>query len=264
MLKICDYIPASHYVKRLTWLYEKNKCKVADPTEQSKFLERMHQIDSGLPISRQFVEESTRLFPRLIDIPRSLESSKDQCPICRETHTDPIQLVECKHEFCYKCLDAWSEVVHSKFLCPLCRQEPTHFVRLKSPPLLCGTMGLSYTNPVVESVIEHCLVTNTRTLLVTDCVKTLQTFQNHPFVSGTSWTKLNFENQDKYHKIIFLDSPDPWVLVETFQRFSNIPTRICLVTRYSMQHYLMCLITSTPNDDFLFGYASFLVDQLSE
>lgn len=265
---VSDYIPAQHYVARLTWMYEKYKDDESS-LNISKFLHRMHRIDSGMDISKQFVEESTRLFPRIDELTQIAEPAMDNCSVCHEPMRDPIRLTKCNHEFCHHCLDTWARN-RLELTCPLCRAtvgwSSKHYSRLISPPKILPLDEIhpdeKFVNSKRTSLIDQYSVSSANAVLVTDCQQVYTRFKRHPHVRVVSWRNIPWKtNIQNPNEIVFLDSYDPWQMVETVSKF-----RKCyLVTRYSIQHFLLSCKDSTnlSDHDFLVAYAKFLISELS-
>ena len=49
------------------------------------------------------------------------EESADVCPICQDVPEPPLGVLpRCKHEFCFECIEAWSERSN---VCPMCKRR---------------------------------------------------------------------------------------------------------------------------------------------
>ena len=54
------------------------------------------------------------------------EEMANLCAICRETISDLVTLVQCKHHFCSKCILSWYKV---KVNCPVCKHPGSYFLK---------------------------------------------------------------------------------------------------------------------------------------
>jgi hypothetical protein len=79
--------------------------------EEHKVLTAPKQSSTGLPTKGELILAS-------LTSP-SQELPKDDCIICRDTHTDPVQLA-CKHVYCRACIHSWFAAQHG--WCPYCHR----------------------------------------------------------------------------------------------------------------------------------------------
>ena len=58
-----------------------------------------------------------------------MEKEEDICGICRDTLTEPTQIKECLHIFCFSCISKWCNISNS---CPLCQTRFLQLSRISS------------------------------------------------------------------------------------------------------------------------------------
>jgi Ring finger domain len=73
------------------------------------------------------IAETSNTAVRLEETRRSSSAENSQCcPICLQSASDPVTLVECSHFFCKECIIKWFQ---TRLACPLCKVPCTHFIQ---------------------------------------------------------------------------------------------------------------------------------------